>query len=121
MDIPNATESITAKMDTSCGEIHLTMGHVNGSPVHVIIESEFVGTCMYDHVNGIGRAISIGLQHGVALQEYISTLRGLQCEKPKKFPRSSACTGCADAISRLLESLTEEKLKETIITHIQEH
>jgi len=105
---PSILPSECTKVETGCGSIYITVGFYEGNPFEVFITRGHTGTCVYSMNEALGRSISIGLQHGVPLENYVKTLRGIQCEKPLDFPKDKRCTSCADGLAKVLSGYVKK-------------
>lgn len=103
---PDSIPSVTHKIDTGCGGLFVTVGFHESKPIEVIIRLGKTGSCTYCQNEALGRVISIGLQCGVPLSEYIHTLKGCQCENPKIG--QAHIKSCVDGLAKALESIENE-------------
>ncbi len=107
---PETLQSERTRVETGCGSIYIIVGFYEGKPFEVFITKGHTGTCVYSMNEALGRAISIGLQHGVSLEDYVKTLTGIQCEKPLDFPKDKRCVSCADGLAKVLSGyITKEE------------
>jgi len=105
---PDILQGETPKVLTGCGNVYVTVNFNDGKPFEVFITRGHTGTCVYSMNEALGRSISIGLQHGVPLGNYVKTLRGIQCEKPLDFPKDKRCTSCADGLAKVLSGYVKK-------------
>lgn len=99
---PVSVPSECHKVETGCKKLYITIGSVDGKPIEVFITAGHSGDCVKAFNEALGRAISVGLQYGVPLEEYISQLSGIQCEHPLDFPKESRVFSCPDALAKTL-------------------
>ena len=96
---PKVLSGISSRIKVGCGSLYVTIGSNNGSPMEVIATLGKAGGCAQAQNEALGRAISIGLQWGVPVEEYISTLREIRCPSPNMFPKDEQCLSCPDGFS----------------------
>ena len=99
---PKILEGWNYQIPTGCENLYVTISGVGGngaSPMELIASMGKSGGCTNCLNQAIGRVISIGLQWGVPISEYMGTLKGLQCDNPKAFPTEARCLSCPDGIS----------------------
>jgi len=99
---PKKLEGATYQIRTGCGNLYVTIGSIEGNgaePIEVIARMGKAGGCANSLNEAVGRAISIGLQWGVPIKEYMDTLKGLQCPNPFPFPHEERCLSCPDGVS----------------------
>lgn len=103
---PDVIYGNTRLMKTGCGNLYVTINEHEDKPFEVFATLGKAGGCGSAQCESIGRAISVGLQGGIAIEEYINSLRGIKCsETPKGIPKYS----CADAISKTMEAYSTAK------------
>ncbi len=108
---PVEVTGTTYHYSVGCGKLYVTVGRSNdGYPFEVLARLGKSGGCAICQNEALGRVISIGLQCGVPVEEYIHTLDGLRCPNPNMFPPEEKCLSCPDGISRALRDFVFEKL-----------
>ena len=96
--LPKSSNSITLKYDTACGNLYLILCFDNDFDLLAIIPSlGKSGCCAHSQLEGITRAISMGLQYGVPPEKYVEQLKDIKC--PSRVSGEDGCFSCADAIS----------------------
>lgn len=96
---PRSIESKTVQVNTGCGHMYVIIGFVEDKPVEIFASLGKSGGCSMSQNEALGRAISLGLQYGVPIEEYIDEFRGIRCPKPLPFPKNERCLSCAEGIS----------------------
>ena len=96
---PGVLSSISRKTKVGCGSLYVTVGSNDGDPIEVIATLGKAGGCAQAQNEALGRAISIGLQWGVPVKEYIGTLSGIRCPNPVMFPKGEQCLSCPDGFA----------------------
>lgn len=100
---PDVLFGWTFRLGTECGNLYVTINHCDGVLFEVFARLGKSGGCSASHNEALTRAISLGLRCGVAIEEYIRHLRGIQCPSPTMWPEEKQVLSCADAIGRALE------------------
>jgi len=116
MERPKIIEGKSYQITAGCEHLYVTISGEkdNGaSPIELIAKIGKAGGCTNCLNEAIGRVVSIGLQWGVPIEEYMNTLRGLQCDNPKPFPPSERCLSCPDGISVAIRKHLEKDDKST--------
>jgi ribonucleoside-diphosphate reductase alpha chain len=110
--LPDERESVTRKFVMPRSEqdpfrLYVTVGlHEDGRPGEVFLTADKAGSFERGLLNALGIAISIGLQHGVPLEQFVSKLKGIRFEPngftgDKMFPNVASPL---DWVARWLES-----------------
>ena len=102
---PTVVPSECHKVATGCKKLYITIGSIDGKPIEVFITAGHTGDCVKAFNEALGRAVSIGLQYGIPIEEYIKQLAGIQCEHPLDFPKELAVKSCPDALAKTLKGL----------------
>jgi len=100
---PAILQSTCTKVLTGCGSAYITVGFYENRPFEVFITRGHTGSCTYSMNEALGRAVSVGLQSGVPVENYIKTLTGIQCDRPLSFPKEQRCLSCADGLAKVLK------------------
>ncbi len=109
---PKVCSGPTIKKVTGCGSLYVTVNSYNGGPpIEVIVRLGKAGGCSGVQNQALGRAISIGLQHGIPIEMYINTLAKLECPNKRAFPEKDGCLSCADGISRVMREVVDGNYK----------
>lgn len=103
MSRPSSLPSTTHKVVTGCGSAYVTVGLHEGKLFEVFITRGHVGNCTFAMNEALGRTISIGLQNGVPVEDYVKTLLGIKCEKIKLGHGDDKCESCADGLAKVLK------------------
>lgn len=98
---PAVVDSHTARHETGCGRMYVTVGHLGDGPVEFRCHLAKSGTCADVMLKTLGRVASLALQHGAPAEAVAEQLRGLTC------PAGTACleavaaelTGCSPRAS----------------------
>lgn len=103
---PNRRASLTQRMQVGGVTIFLGMGeYANGELSEIFLDSAKAGSGTRGYMRSLALAISIGLQHGVPLSEYVEALRGLcfpPCGAVQGHRFISHATSPVDAVAREL-------------------
>lgn len=95
----------TQEKQTGCGSLFIT---INGSeelnPAEIFAVLGKGGGCAYCQNDALAIAITVGLRHGVPVEEYIKKLKGVRCPNPRLKILS-----CPDAMARALENYIENR------------
>lgn len=99
---PHRLRSTTDKIDTSCGNMYISIGYdEDDDPFEAFLMMGKGGGCASSHCEAIGRLISLALRSKVPMEHITKQLRGIQCHSPKGMGENKV-TSCADAVSRVL-------------------
>jgi len=99
---PPVLAGVTVKATTGCGNMYVQLNWYKGVLFEVFATLGRGGGCAICQSEAITRSITLGLKHGLPLEEYIDQLRNIRCPSPVPFPRESAVTSCPDAIAKVL-------------------
>lgn len=99
---PKSLPGTSRKVAVGCGSLYVTITANNGAPLEVIATLGKAGGCAQAQNEALGRVISIGLQWGVPMEEYIETLSGIGCPSPVMFPKEERCLSCPDGFALAL-------------------
>ena len=102
---PTVVPSESHEVKTGCKKLFITIGSVEDKPIEIFITAGHTGECVKAFNEALGRAISIGLQYGIPVEEYVRQLQGIQCEHPLDFPKEQAVKSCPDALAKTLKSV----------------
>jgi len=106
---PKRVESFTSRVKTGCGKLFITVGTLDSKPIEVFATLGKAGGCSNCQNEALCRAISLGLCHGVPVEEYTKSLMGIQCPNPNHYPEEEKALSCPDAIGRALKEGNSEK------------
>lgn len=93
-------EGITYECQSGCCRLYVTINYDAEGLKEVFINT--AGTGCSALINGLGRSISVGLQHGVTPHEIAHTLSRSRCPMCAKN-RDAEGASCADIVGKLLE------------------
>lgn len=99
---PRVLNGETYILHTGCGKLYVTVNGVDGSPTEVLGKMGKTGGCVSSQIEGLGRLISTGLQHGVEPQYLIKQLKGIRCPSVNEYDGIKV-TSCSDAFAKALE------------------
>lgn len=106
--LDDVREAVTRKFTVPDGDggktkIHVTVGfYADGRPGEVFLHADKTGSLARGAFDAVAIAISIGLQHGVPLDEYVKKLVAMRFEPSgftgdKHYP---TCTSVLDLVGR---------------------
>ena len=109
----------TQRIKGGCGNIYSVINEDIVDGTKQLYES-FIrlgksGGCAAAFCEALGRSVSIGLSHGIPLQEYAEQFRGIQCHKALGDVGS-----CPDGISKMFELILIMIEKEKKIEEVKE-
>lgn len=100
------TKGPTVQRKLGCGNIYIAI-HTNGNesqaPMVVRAWLGRAGSCSVCQNEALTNVISLGLRHGVPVEEFIDELKGIKCPNPHLGPVKERNLSCADAIASALE------------------
>lgn len=85
---------------SGCGRVYVTCNDRDGRLFEVFAKMGKSGGCGAATMEGLGRAVSIGLRSGNDPRDYVSTLAGIQCHRPPS---------CLDAIAQAIREHEEAR------------
>lgn len=104
---PKILKGSTFQKEVGCGTLNVIINHSNGTPLEVFISLGKAGGCSYCQNGALGRAISIGLQCGIPIKEYLQTLEGSRCPSPI-WEDNVVHLSCPDAVARIFKDWMNE-------------
>jgi ribonucleoside-diphosphate reductase alpha chain len=120
-DRPDVLPSKTYRVELGCRENpadesspNLTMYVIvsvdeNGNPFEIFTSVGKGGRCEMAVMEGLCRAVSVGLRAGIDPQVFIKQLQGIRCPSPVLWGKSEVKPlSCADGIARVLRKVLEE-------------
>jgi len=111
---PRVIGGITVKVITGCGPLYIQMNWCSGKLFEVFATLGKTGGCATSQSEALTRSVTMGLRHGVPLEEYIRQLDGIRCPSPRPFPKEEAVMSCADALSKTLAKYGTLSIEEVI-------
>lgn len=107
---PKVTRGPTLRRKTGCGDLSVSINSNNGTehPIEVIAHLGKAGSCASCQLEALGRCISLGLQYGIHLDEFVDQLKGIECPSKNLFPEDQKNLSCADAVAKALEQYKHE-------------
>jgi len=97
---PRRLRGATYETATGCGEVFVSCNDQDGKLFEVFIKLGKSGGCGSATMEGLGRAISIGLRSGTSPLDLAKTLGGIQCHKSPS---------CIDAVGRAIAEHVSER------------
>ena len=101
---PDELTGRTRKVPTVFGNLYLTVNEMDGSPFEVFATLGKGGKEVSAATEAMGRLISLGLRHGVPMEEIVRQLKGIAGEQPV-FDEEGTIKSLPDAIGRALERM----------------
>lgn len=101
---PDELTGRTRKVPTVFGNLYLTVNEMDGSPFEVFATLGKGGKEVSAATEAMGRLISLGLRHGVPMEEVVRQLKGIAGEQPV-FDEEGTIKSLPDAIGRALERM----------------
>lgn len=98
---PKQLSGKTYRYITSCGKIYITIDRDEQGIKEIFTTLGRSGCCSRATNESLARCVSIGLQHGVKVEDYIQTLKGIRCDKP--MLGQEHILSCPDALAKCLE------------------
>jgi len=99
---PKVLMGRTIKKVTGCGNLYVTVNKDGDRLLEVFATLGKNGGCSMCQNEALTRAITLGLKHGVPVQEFVSELSDLRCPSPYMWPEEDRTLSCPDAIARVL-------------------
>lgn len=110
---PNRVDGFTEKVRTGCGNMWITINHVDGKIVDVFLEAGSSGGCA-GFTKALGRALSVAIQHGTPIEALIDQVTSISCDNFRfQTGRDPSLKGksCPDVVGRVLQQVTAELQK----------
>ena len=103
---PKTLESTTEKVKTGCGHLYVTIGFDGEDNIPVEIRAALgkTGGCSNCFLEALNRAVSLGLQYGIPVEEFVKELRGHKCPSPNMWPEEAQVLSCPDGIAKVLSN-----------------
>lgn len=103
---PPVLDGKTYKVFTSCGNLYITVNHIDKIPIEVFATLGKAGACVSCFLQALTRVVSLALRAGVSPEKVIKTLINCRCPSPS-FGNTHLGKGltesCPDAIARVLK------------------
>jgi len=101
---PKVLDSVTEKVKTGCGHLYVTVGFdgKEDTPVEVRAALGKAGGCSNCFLEALNRSISLGLEYGIPVDEFVKELMGHKCPSPNMWPEEEKILSCPDGISQVL-------------------
>ena len=110
---PKILESVSERVKTGCGYLYVTVGFdgEDDTPVEIRAALGKAGGCSNCYIEALNRAVSLGLQYGIPVEDFVKELRGHKCPSPNMWPEADQVLSCPDGIARVLEGYCRSKGK----------
>lgn len=95
---PRCLAGATYEIPCGCGGVYVTCNDLDGRLVEVFAKLGKSGGCGSATMEGMGRAVSIGLRSGTQALDVAKTLAGIQCHRSPS---------CLDAIAQAIREHEE--------------
>jgi hypothetical protein len=100
---PTSLFNITERVRTGHTTMFVTVTYWNGEPYEVFTKVRGSDSCEQGYLEALTRSISLGLQAGVPVEEYIEHLGGIACVPSTDQDNGGFVKSPADAISKVLK------------------
>lgn len=117
---PKGLTGSTLRVGTGCGNMYVTLNNDSEGPFEVFAHLGKAGSCGKCQIEGIMRAVSIGLRCGVSATEYVKQLTGLRCPNPHSFPLAERTYSCPDGIARAMSRHWKIPYSELVLAPAQQ-
>ena len=112
---PKVTYGNSEKIVTGCGSLYVTPNYLTpnkeeGTLIEVFATLGKTGGCATCQLEGMTRAISLGLRYGVPVEEYIKELQDIKCPN-QAWDSGRRVLSCSDAIADVLSRELNRKEK----------
>lgn len=97
---PRMLNGKTYRIKTGCGDVYIFCNDLDGELFEIFSKLGKSGGCSAATMEGMGRAVSVGLRSGANPLDYAKTLKGIECH------RSPSCLA---AIAAAIEEHIEAK------------
>jgi len=103
---PKVIDSVSERVKTGCGNLYITIGFdgENNEPVEIRAALGKAGGCSNCFIESLNRAVSLGLQYGVPVEEFVKELMGHKCPSPNMWPAEEEVLSCPDGIAKVLNN-----------------
>ncbi|MBN1899158.1 MAG: TSCPD domain-containing protein [Spirochaetes bacterium] len=109
---PMYTQGITIRVQTSCGNMYVTINEDESGLCEVFATLGKTGGCPGAQTEAIARLISLSLRSGIDVKSVIKELRGIRCPSPCRM-KEGLVLSCPDAIGIALTTYIKEIRPET--------
>jgi len=113
---PRHVEGRTHRVVTGCGNIYITVNHDEEGLLEVFADLGKSGQCGSSQIEGICRAVSLGLRAGVDPNSFVKQLKGIRCPSPG-MDEGTVVLSCSDAISIALQNEIDQLGGEHEVSH----
>lgn len=111
-DRPQKIPSDTFRFITDCGKLFITVGAIDGDdkPMEVMGRLGKSGGCKASQIEGLGRMVSLALQHDVPPEEVVKQLKGIRCPSSNGHDGEEHVLSCSDGFARALEAFLKKEI-----------
>lgn len=108
---PRVLESTSEKVTTGCGHLYVTIGFdgEDNTPVEIRAALGKAGGCSNCYLEALNRVISLGLQYGIPVEEFVRELKGHQCPSSNMWPEDERVLSCPDGIAGVLNGYNKTR------------
>jgi ribonucleoside-diphosphate reductase alpha chain len=107
---PEATEGVTEKIRTGCGNLYVTINRDEHGLCEVFTRMGKSGGCANAQSEAVARLVSLALRSGIAPTAIVRQLRSIRCPAQTMTPGGMVFS-CPDAIAQAMEHHLEEKIE----------
>ena len=107
---PRITSSYTVRMQTGCGKLYVTVGRDKENVIEAFAVLGKGGNCAAAQNEAVTRAITLGMKHGIPIEEYIEEFSEINCSCPA-WDDGEFISSCAVAIAIVLQGEIDGRYK----------
>jgi len=103
---PKVLGSTSEKVKTGCGHLYVTIGFdgEDSTPVEIRAALGKAGGCSNCFLEALNRVISLGLQYGIPVEDFVKELQGHSCPSPNMWPEDEKVLSCPDGLAKVLNN-----------------
>lgn len=109
---PERMPGFTTKARTGCGNMFVTVNHIDGEVKEVFLKAGGSGGCTA-FTEALGRVISVGLKYGTPLEQIIDQVTSVRCDNFRhQTGRDTTLKGksCPDVVGTILRDLQTQRV-----------